>query len=304
MMTTPPNHGSIDVEHWISFLTDPDSDSREKRDRTMEAWLPAIREAAERVASRFGPRWKQELVDEAPLIIWERRASFDPDRGTFQAFCSVVLYHAFLDIVEKSARAEAAAAQCAKELGRLKGTPADWENELQKHQERRRRTREILDRVACRPDGSRDVHLYAVFLMRLRQGMTVLVSRDPDAALPPAFSLARFIEDSCLVWRSWEQAERFKADWPSLLEIWNELRPLVDQPPHRVEAPELCRRVMDLANGRRPLSPSCWNRWANRAKGCARSKISPEDWDELFAPLLPDSSRSCKREETEEGERQ
>jgi len=298
-MTTPPNHGSIDLRHWIAVLGDPGAHAQEEQARAMEALLPAIRAAARRAASRFEPRWQPQLVDDAPGLVWERLAHFDPDRGTFQAFCYVALYRAFLDIVEKWVRDQAAAVKFGEQLATRKDTPADWESERRKCNERLTRTREILDRVACRPGEGRDVHLYAVFLMRLRQGMTVLVSRHSDAALPPACSLARFIEDCCLVWRSWEGAERFKADWPSLREIWNELRLAVDQPPHRVEAPELCDRVTGLTNGRRRLSPSCWNRWVNRAKGCARSRISREDWDELFAPLLPDSSRFAVAAATE-----
>lgn len=302
-MTASPNDASSDFNHWIAVLAERGSHSGEEQERAIEALLPAIREAARRAASRFEPRWQPQLVDDAPALVWERLARFDPDRGTFQAFCYVALYRAFLDSVEKWVRDQAAAVKFGEELATRKDTPADWRSELRKYNERLTRTRAILDRVACLPGEGRDVHLYAVFLMRLRQGMTALVSRRADAALAPACSLARFIEDCCLVWRSWEAAERFKADWPSLLEIWNELRPTVDKPPHRVEAPELCDRVADLTNGRRRLSPSCWNRWVNRAKGCARSRISREDWDELFAPLLPDSSRFAKRAETEEGER-
>lgn len=296
MMAASPNHGSVDLPRWIAMLVDPHGHSQEERNRAMDGLRPVIDGAARSAAARFDQRWRLQLIDEAPRIIWERLASFDPNRGTFPAWCWTVLHHAFADLFRELARAEAAALRCAEEYG-TRG-PADWQRERQKHNERVGRMREILDSVARRPGEGCDVHLYAVLLMRLRQGMTVLVSRASCAGLPPTFSLARFIEDSCLVWRPWEAAERFKADWPSLQEIWDELRPIVDRPPHRIEAPELCDSVTQLSSGRRRLSPGCWNRWVKRAKDCVRIRISREDWDELFAPLLPDSSRFTDRRET------
>lgn len=301
-MTTLPNHGSCDVNRWIAVLADPGSHSQEERDRAMEALLPAIREVACGAASCFGPRWQQELVDVAPLIMWAKMTQFNPHRGTFRSWCWITLRNAFSDIVRMSARAEAAAVKCGEALIRHKDAPADWQSELRKCNERLIRTREILDRVACRPDEAHEVHLYAVFLMRLRQGMTVLVSKQLGDAVQPRYSLSKFIEDRFLVWQAWEQAERFKPDWPSLLEIWNVLRPTVDTPPHRVEARDVCERVAALTHDRRRLSPSCWNRWVNRAKACARARIDPQEWDDLFAPLLPDQDRPPRGRGPAEGD--
>jgi DNA-directed RNA polymerase specialized sigma24 family protein len=296
----------------------------ELKNRAMEELLPVIQEAARRAASRFERRWREELLAEAPLIIWAKLDRFDSTRGRFQAFCSTVLYHEFVNFVRKAARYEAAgvadrddcrereapdddeADEAAKShrQGRPRARPAevkrdDWTAEIAKCHHRRTRIREVLDRIACKPGNDGQVYLYAVLLMRLRQSMPVLAGKDDGDPAARACTLSELIENWLLPWRAWEEKQRFKPGLPTLLAIWKTLRPIVDGPPHSVVSADLCKCVAALTPGRTGPSPSCWNRWVHRAKNCARKKISPEDWDELFAPLLPDSSRFAGPEEGE-----
>lgn len=141
--------------------------------------------------------------------------------------------------------------------------------------------------------------LYAVLLMRLRQSISVLAGQAGGDPADRPCTLSELIENWLLPWREWEEAERFKPGLPTLLAIWNALRPIVDGPPRGVVAAELCACVAVLTPGPTPLSPSLWNRWVNRAKKHVRRKTDPADWQDLFAPLLPDSSRVDKPGEGE-----
>ncbi len=307
----------------VQLAADPDQ-SPELKNRAMEGLLPVIQAVARRAASRFDRRWREDLLAEAPLIIWGKLEWFDPSRGRFYAFCSAVLYHEFVNFVRKAARYEAAgvagrdeyqereapgddeADEAAKShrqghrRARLAaGKRDDWTAEIAKCHDRRTRIREVLDHIACKPGNDRQVYLYAVLLMRLRQSMPVLAGKADGGPAERACTLSELIENWLLPWREWEETERFKPGFPTLLAIWTALRPIVDDPPHNVVSADLCKCLAALMPGRTGPSPSCWNRWVYRAKNCARKKIPPADWDELFAPLLPDSSRFAGPEEGE-----
>lgn len=279
--------GSFD--DWAKLLSAPNATAAAK-EQAMEALAPEIEKVAKDVARKVGCSGDEQIVGEAPAIIWERCDKYDPALGSFLPWCRIVLHRAFIDRIRRTRR-EAVASETETGGSSEPVEPGDgWCEDLRVWLDRRRRARVICDEIACEPRGSGGVHLYAVFLMRLRQAMTVRVGAHKEARdVISSFNVncSEFIQ-WCAPWHRQESEARFRPKLPTLIEIWGEARPTVDRPPHRLDSPVLCDCITHLTHNVAVLSPKLWNRWVNRAKGKARSKIDANDWDELFAPLLPD----------------
>ena len=286
MTSNARNDVKESCDDWAKLLSGPNAPAAAK-ERAMEALTPEIEEIAKNAAKRARCSRDEQIVGEALAIIWKRIDRYDPARGKFRSWCWTVLYNAFLDRTRRKAvvtEAEAVLASEPAEPGNAYG------EDIETWLDRRRRTRVICDEIACKPKGSEGVHLYAVFLMRLRQAMTIRVGGHKETRdVLSSFNVncSEFIQ-WCAPWHHEESQARFRSRLPTLIEIWGEVRPTVDRPPHRVDSPVLCDCITHLTHKVAEVAPKLWNRWVNRAKGKARSKIDANDWDELFAPLLPD----------------
>lgn len=92
-----------------------------------------------------------------------------------------------------------------------------------------------------------------------------------------------------LEWSGEEAARSFRADWPSLSQIWGGLAKHIDRPPHAVKVGQFCEIVRELGGDAAWLTCDVWNQWVRRAKEKARDIVAKSVWQEVFAGLLPDA---------------
>jgi DNA-directed RNA polymerase specialized sigma24 family protein len=143
--------------------------------------------------------------------------------------------------------------------------------------------RALLDRIFERFRGREVVDYRAVLLLQLRLALAAKVG---GAVAEPEQGLSEFVEE-LLPWSADEQPLTLRPGWPSLKDVWNALRPDVDGPTPRVGADAIGQRIGELLGGADPLGSDAWYKWLQRAKDKAREVISPQEWEELLAPLLP-----------------
>jgi hypothetical protein len=132
------------------------------------------------------------------------------------------------------------------------------------------------------------VDYFAVLLLHLRLAVAAKLSEhiaERGQELPDAVSylLARYVP-----WRGDEEDLRLKAEWPTLREVWSSLEEVLDRPPYRVSTAALCDVLTGLLGAGVAVTPDLWYQWLKRAKGMAKDRINPDDWDTFFAAWLPD----------------
>lgn len=143
--------------------------------------------------------------------------------------------------------------------------------------------RVVLDRSAERPRGREVVNFHAVALLQLR---TALAARFGRVVAEAEQGVSEFVEE-VLPWSAAERASVLRPGWPTLDKIWDACRSDLDAPPHRVGAEMLGRRIGELRGGADPLGSDAWYKWLQRAKEKLREVATPQEWEELLEPLLP-----------------
>jgi hypothetical protein len=267
----------------VCIVTDPEA-SAERRSQAMARLLPQIIAIARRVAAGRPRRERDDLLSEAGSIIWERLRRFHQSKGTFDAWCSVVLYHQAID-------------RWRDAYGDGNETPPDdlpddrddnactTEDELARLAE----LRSTLDRIAWMPQSPAGVHYFAVLLLQLRLAIArQWSSKVSEATASSAVDLVGLLE-WLAPWRGPESGARIKPGWPPLTAVWSTLSADLEQPPYSIEPAALCIRVQPVLDGANRLTPDVWNHWVKRAKEAARRRLADDDvWDWCFRPLLPD----------------
>jgi len=83
-------------------------------------------------------------------------------------------------------------------------------------------------------------------------------------------------------------------------EVWEAVGEVLNRPPYRIEAPELCALLTRLNAGSPGITVDVWNQWVRRAKVQTRACVDSNTWEDQFAGFLPDYrprlSSSCKGE--------
>jgi DNA-directed RNA polymerase specialized sigma24 family protein len=273
----------------ISWPTDPSALARiavqtsspAERNRALAGLRPAIERAAVQAGVDLDRQQRQDLLDDAAHVIWERLPRYQPREGvSFEAWAAQVLYHWAISNYHRKLARDA--------LGHTSIASADPEAVAQPATAHPRsepeELRHWLDRAA-RP--GRKVDYFAVFLLYLRLAVVERLRQTwvPEAGLPPGAMSAAVVE--VLPWRPAEEQRRLRADLPCLAEVWASLQDALDRPPYTATTGELCRVLSWLAGRPGAVTIEVWYQWTCRARHEARARIPAADWERLIASWLP-----------------
>jgi hypothetical protein len=261
------------------------------RDGAWARLVPIIRQVAEQNAS-----FCRDAVEDAVGVVWGMldpgagggRRKYDPDRGSFRAWCAVVVYRHAVDLW-RSGKCGVPGLPPAKCEARGAGARPDDAAEREAFDdilvERKEQLRAALDRLGRELGPSaHGTDYFAVLLLKLRLAMAEQVNlEDVLEAEPRRF--AEFLA-WCLPWVGMEPARRFRDGWPPLSMIWTNLGECLARPPHCLDGPALCERLSRLHDA--VVTPDVWNHWVNRAKKEAQARLAADEWEGLFARFFPD----------------
>ena len=259
------------------------------------AWallVPIIQEIAQQNAGFY-----REALEDAVGMVWEKHRNYDPNRGSFQSWCAIVLYRHAVDLRRRNKRGAAPfpPGECEEKGAGCLDRAAESDEFVDPLVDRMKRLRAALKRLSLAfvpsPHGT---DYFAVLLLKLRLAMAEQVN--PADVLDVGGG--RFVEFLawCLPWTGIEPARRFRAGWPPLSVIWNDLEGYLERPPHGLDGSALCERLSHLRGA--AITPDVWNHWVNRAKKVAQSSLPYDEWETLFARFFPDRrSRSCRENE-------
>jgi hypothetical protein len=272
----------------------------------MEALRTTIEGIAVEVASRRPGHQAQRIEEDAWGIIFEKltragSAGYDPTAGEFEPWCRVVLENWAIDLTRRQARDPVDLARPGAyervTPSEVEGLPdrdrgdAAAEQAYRLLDESLKDLRDWLDQAAG-DWADRRVNFYAVFLLHLRQGLVNRLSRTwvAETGDLPTGEMSSVVEH-CLPWHPDEKLLTFRAGWPTLSAVWQELRPVADSPPYRVEGDAVCDALTRLQGGPE-VTVERWHQWTLRARRRAVELIGTDAWERLFAPWLPPPRRA------------
>lgn len=279
------------------IATDP-STSPEQRNAAMTELEPPITRWARQVASHFSEPVRQSLLDDAFSHVWERLGQFAAERGSPRSWCCSVLYNRGVDMCRRRRPAVSLDSLCESECGEFGGfdpeasmaRPEAACMARDEYGKVRQQRRGVLDQWSRQWRAPGEVHYPAVLLMRLRLALAASVAEE----LPGDYHVAPVERRSqlvawCLPWRDQERDWAFRAEWPSLAEIWQQVSLRIDDPPYFLDDESFCELVSEILE--KSFSTDAWQQWGRRAKKQARGAIGKEKWNYLFGGLLPDRRR-------------
>ena len=275
------------------------ADSRQlqdTRDRGLKGLMPTIEAIARQVAAGFRGGSHHDLVAESGAVVWLRMHQFNPDRGRFEDWCRIVLYHHALDVWRKANSGPVRAAAGGDEANTVFDAVAigDAQEASEEAMARCRELRTALDRIAWPP--SRAVHYYAALLLQLRLAAARHLTQErlsEDASWRA--DLPQCVE-WLLPWHPGEHQARLKRDWPPLETVWAAICKAICDPAAKLEAEVICGSVSPLLSPAAQLTPDVWNQWVHRAKDRARARLRDDAvWARCFARLLPDYQKGGTR---------
>lgn len=148
--------------------------------------------------------------------------------------------------------------------------------------------RAALTEIRWEKRSKNSVDMYAVLLFELRR---VMAARAGHVWHEEGLIVHRTLE-RVVPWTEEEKLLSFHAGLPGIDEIWKACGPMVDEPPHRIEAFELSRRVGGIMDADPPFTIDAWYQWLRRAKTRAKERAGEKLWREVFALLLPEKGES------------
>jgi hypothetical protein len=152
--------------------------------------------------------------------------------------------------------------------------------------ERLAETRQAMDALSDRPELRAQVNYYAVFLIELRRA---LVSRlRKNQLLPGLGNLSAQwkslrdsdVIDQLLPWRDGEPALAFRPDLNNLGDVWERLRPLIDQPPHDLGAEAVCAHI--VCGTGEAVTRDVWYNWKRHLRGKLTQIGLAAKWEEML----------------------
>lgn len=246
---------------------------------------------AQKVASRYRNCVGPEFVGNAFGHLWEKliEGKYDWRRGSFKGWWRTVLTNQARDAWDAM---HAGRPSVPLTEGMDPAAPPPAENAdtvLEALKERLADTRRAMDALSDRQELRSQVNYYAVFLIELRRA---LVSRLRKANLIPGLGslCVRWktmrdsdVLDQLLPWRDEERPLAFRPDLNDLADLWDRLRPLIDQPPHDLGAEALCARITSRASqAGEAVTRDVWYNW----KRHLRSKLAQigvaAKWEEML----------------------
>lgn len=247
-------------------------DSAQRRPTTQEA-VTSILNAAVVVGSRFSWRVAEDLQGKCLDHVLRKLDRYQPDKGNFDAWCRRVLHRLALDLCPHHARLQCGEFDDHPDPG--EPTPADHD--------RFRKLRAVLDRLAAVRHRMR-FDPYAVLLLHLRLKAARRLARlfrrrASSPGEPPSLLLAER-----LPWTDADASRRPHAGLPRLGDLWNELTPLLDRPPHAITGHDLVRLM--ISEGSSKCQRSRWAQWCRRASEWARKLLGDDVWTQNLAPIL------------------
>lgn len=231
----------------------------------------------------------EEFSAEALSFVWIKLAhekKFDPNKGSFNSWCQVILRNRYKDFRRRTRRLPNLAEEEEDAIPDSSDSDCAYGEELQR---RIRELREELDHLASVFRAPQQVDYFAVLLLQLRLVMARMLRLHDllsESSLGPPSDLIAW----ALPWRPGEASRSIRPVWASLGEVWEALREELDRPPYCIEAPGLCDILSRHTDGKALITADVWNQWVRRAKQQARSRVDPETWEQVFARFLPDHS--------------
>ena len=194
------------------------SESQDLRNAAWQKLIPIINRIAIDAARAYHC---QEIEQEAVGYIWQKlqEGKFEPEKGRFDAWASVVLHHLAADLRKQFSRRLLHSAQQIDSLieeipdGRATGTGAAGDAFAQQLDRLRRELDRLSHLLPCETNG---VAYFAVFLLQLRLAMA---RRASQAGFSDPICHSDFIAE-CLPWHREEGELRFRLGCPALSEVW------------------------------------------------------------------------------------
>jgi len=264
-------------------------DSTQPQERRDAALVKLDRLVIQRIANDLAPAC-EEFHTEALSFVWEQleiNKKFEPHRGRFKSWCDTVLYHLHIEFLRKRSRWPACklVGDLREKVADPSGASSEFGDELRS---RMHRLRETLDRISLHFNSTLGgVDYFAVLLLQLRLAISrcLIPQQDELELLPekPAVLIAWV-----LPWRPVEQSRSFRAGWPMLQKVWEAIGEVLNRPPYRIDAPELCGMLTRLNGGSCEITAEVWNQWVRRAKKQTRACVDACTWEDEFSGFLPD----------------
>ena len=184
------------------------SESQDLRNAAWQKLIPIINRIAIDAARAYHC---QEIEQEAVGYIWQKlqEGKFEPEKGRFDAWASVVLHHLAADLRKQFSRRLLHSAQQIDSLieeipdGRATGTGAAGDAFAQQLDRLRREFDRLSHLLPCETNG---VAYFAVFLLQLRLAMA---RRASQAGFSDPICHSDFIAE-CLPWHREEGELRFR----------------------------------------------------------------------------------------------
>jgi hypothetical protein len=256
-----------------------------------EEQVTRILRLAWEVGRRYPALVALELAEEAVGHVYEHLASFDPQRGAFDAWCRTLLTHRGVDLFRKWRRhARATSPEVLAVVATTEEILA-VQNKTEAAEEMLEQVRSALDRLrqqdketAPARDGGHEIDYYAVLLLHLRLVLASRASRVLKAErLAVEGGLADFVSRR-LPWRPGEEKRRFRGGNPTLDELWKALVADIDGHRCRRINDRLCQVLSDL--GGEVVSKQRWATWCQRARDWACRVLETSRWEHVFGSWL------------------
>jgi hypothetical protein len=244
---------------------------------------------AEPIAKQVGSKYRNcvppDFAGNAFGLLWEKliEGKYDWRRGSFKGWWRTVLTNLARDAWDASRGSVPMPAGIDPTAPPVGGTA---EAVLEALSDRLAETRRGLDVLSVRRELRAQVNYYAFFLIELRRA---LVGRLKKAkALPglshlsPPWQSLRDSEviDRLFPWGAGEQSLAFRPDLITLGELWERLRPLIDQPPHDLGAENVCACIVSPTG--EAVTRDVWYNWKRHLRRKLEEIGSLGRWEEML----------------------
>lgn len=244
------------------------------------ALRPLIEQAALVTARAMNadPGLRQDLCDQSLTHIVEQLGKFDPQRGSFQGWCRMVLHSLGASLRRsRTRRAEVSIPSDQLESQPDRDCSSD-EEAIEQLGACFLGLRAVLDARAWPP--SRRIDYFAVLLLQLRLELADLYRA--TCGVRPAGEVVERVVD-WLPWHNHEELRRCQAGLPTLAELWAALAPRLGERLGGLQ--EVVEIVNEMAVGAH-LTRNALAQWMFRARQEAMQRFG-DDWDAAgFSRLL------------------
>ncbi|MCS6849723.1 MAG: hypothetical protein NZ700_00970 [Gemmataceae bacterium] len=292
----PPQGLPADPTGLARIVIDPNQ-PKKTRDEAWNVLIPTIEKIAESTIRCKFPGAKEghshwAAVQDAVSLIWQKldpvasggQPKYDPAKGRFQSWAKRVIHNHLITLCRQTKPSKAAKTDDELEE-HVPEPPNTREEDVDIWDKRWEELLKLLNRlgVDMKPT-SQGTDYFAVLLLRLRLALAERIEEKQVKELQwHEYSFSDFLE-RLLPWSDADTERRFQSDWPTLREIWQDIKECFDQPPFSLDGRGLCQRLSALRGS--PVAPDLWHQWVRRAKTQAQKHAS-NDWA-ILEVFLPD----------------